>query len=170
MNGSQKKFNPNKIPLDVPLTLLLKMKLHGTKDTAQAWPIPRNKTTHFATLDHSRCSLWGFPSRISEHGYMIPTRAATVPEDGAIHQTALNRFAIIVKSNAGIRFLRASGATETIKRTIAKKAPSINSTIPRTKTFTTDGAIWRNNFRKNCPLVGERLPQSRHCIEIPIEW
>ena len=100
---------------------------------------------------------------------MIPTKAAAVPDEGAIHHTALNRFAIIPKSKAGIRFLRASGSTENMKRTIAKKAPSINSTTPRTKTFTTDGAICRNNLRKNCPLEAERLPQSRHCIDSPIE-
>lgn len=99
---------------------------------------------------------------------MIPTRAAAVPEDGAIHHTALKRFAIIPKST-WIRFLRASGNTENMKRTIPKNAPRINSTTPRTKTFITDGAICRNNFRKNCPLEGERLPQSRQCIENPIE-
>lgn len=140
----------------------------GGKDTAQAWLIPRKNTTHLKTLDHSLSSLWGFPSRMSVQGYIIPTKAAAVPEDGAIHHTALNKFAIIPKSIAWIRLLLASGNTENMNKTIAKKAPRINNTIPRTKTFTTDGAIRRQKFRKNCPLEGERLPQSKHCIVNPI--
>ena len=76
---------------------------------------------------------------------------------------------MIPKSTACILFLRTSGKTENMKRTRAKNAPRINNTTPRTKTLTTDGAIWRKNLRINCPFEEERLPHSKHCIVTSIE-